>query len=108
ALVRADRGIAELSLITAERLVKAGEGDARVVARARQQFDQATKDTDPKKAIEGFKNAWRSSQEVVGNNGLVITSFSDGPSLFSSRITPNRLTATFQSVKNQTGDDNGK
>src|SRR2546425_5702376 len=90
ALVQADREIAERSLVTAERFVKAGEGDARVVARARQQFDQAAKETDPKKAIEGFKNAWQSSQEVANQNGLVITSFSNGPSPFSSKITSNK------------------
>jgi RHS repeat-associated protein len=106
ALVQADKEIAERSLITAERFVKAGEGDAKVVTRARQQFDQASKETDPKKAIEGFENAWQSSQEVANQNGLVITSFSNSPGVFSSRITPNKLTATFQRVKN--GNEDGK
>jgi RHS repeat-associated protein len=106
-LVQADREIAERSLVTAERFVKAGEGDAKVVTRARQQFDQAAKETNAKEAIDGFKTSWQSSQEVANQNGLVITVFRDGPSLFSSRITSNKLTATFQIVKSDNGDGNG-
>jgi RHS repeat-associated protein len=101
ALVQADREIAERSLVTAERFVQVGEGDARIVARARQQFDQAAKETDPTKAIEGFKNAWQSSQDVANQGGLVITSFNDGPDLFSARVTSNKLTATLQSFKTE-------
>ena len=107
ALVQADREIAERSVFTAERLVKGGEGDAKAAARARQQFDQAAKETDPEKEIGGFKTTWQSAQDVVTHNGLVITLFSDGPSFFSSRITPNKLTATFQLAKDQNSADNG-
>jgi hypothetical protein len=106
-LVQADRQIAELSVVSAERLVLAGQGRAAAVARARQEFDQAVRQADPLKAIEGFKNAWQSAQGVVDQNGLVISSFSDSPTPFSSRLTSNRLTATFQSLKNENGDDNG-
>ncbi|MFQ5804546.1 MAG: Ig-like domain-containing protein, partial [Candidatus Methylomirabilales bacterium] len=96
ALVEADRAIAALSIATAERLVQTGGGDAQELAKAQRAFDQALQATDPRQAIQGFRKAWASSQEVVEDRTLAIRTFQDTPDPFSPSGTPNTLTATFQ------------
>ena len=98
-LVKADRAIAELSITTAEHLVRAGQGNEKKLASARREFERAIQEPDPKKAIDRFKKAWEFSQEVVGDQKLVISAFDDTPDPFSPSLTANTLTLTFQILR---------
>jgi len=96
ALVEADRRITELSIATAQQLVQAGIGSSRKLAKAQREFDRALGATSPQKAIERFKKAWESSQEVIEDGELVIKDFNDSPDPFFPGVTTNTLSATFQ------------
>ncbi len=96
ALVEADRAIAELSITNARQLVQAALGDAKDLAKAERELDKAIGETDPRKAIDGFKKAWESSQKVVKGRALSIANFQDSPDPFSPSSATNTLTATFQ------------
>jgi len=109
ALVEADRRITERSIATAQRLVQVGEGKRRKVAKAQREFKIALGTTSPRKAIERFKKAWETSQEVVEDRELVITTFDDAPDPFFPGVTTNTLSATFQiHIKGKRHKDDGR
>jgi len=95
ALVEADQAIAERSIATAQRLVQVGEGKRRKVAKAQREFKRALGATSPRKAIERFKKAWESSQEVVKDSELVIKSFDDFPDPLFGGVATNTLSVIF-------------
>ena len=95
-LVDADRRITEHSIATAQRMVQVGERNSKKVAKAQQEFEKALRETNPLKAIHGFKEAWGFSQEVVEHSGLVIRTFDDAPDPFFPGVTSNTLSVTFQ------------
>ena len=108
-LVEADRQIAALSIATAQQLVQIGEGSSKKLAKAQREFDRAG--TNPRKAIKRYKKAWESSQEVVDDRELLITTFEDGPDPYSPSLTTNTLTATFrirEKGEHHKDDDRGK
>jgi len=95
-LVDADRRITEHSIATAQRMVQVGERNSKKVAQAQREFEKALRETNPLKAIHGFKEAWGFSQEVVEHSGLVIRTFDDAPDPFFPGVTSNTLSVTFQ------------
>jgi hypothetical protein len=110
-LVEADRGIAALSIATAQHLVQVGVGDPRKLAKAQREFGKALQETNPRKAIIWFKKAWESSQEVVDGTELLIKNYYNFPDPFSPSLATNTLSATFQihvKGKHHKDDDRGK
>ena len=69
-LVEADRRITGLSLAAAQKLIQVGEGNPRRLAKAKREYQRALQGTDPRKAIHGFKEAWKLSQNVVKGRQL--------------------------------------
>jgi len=95
-LVEADLGIAEHSLVIAETLVQVREGNAGKISEAQRKFESALGESNPVKAIRGFREAWETSQEVVKGRGLVVKSFGDSADPFSPGEEPNVLSATLE------------
>jgi hypothetical protein len=95
-LVDADRRITEHSIATAQRMVQVGERNSKKVAKAQREFEKALRETNPLKAIHGFKEAWEFSQEEVEHSRLVIRTFNDAPDPFFPGVTSNTLSVTFQ------------
>ena len=94
-LVEADRIIAEISIALARQLVQAGVGDVRKLEEAQRDYERALGETNPRKAIQRFREAWESSQEVVDGRELVIKDYNPSPDPFSPSLTSNTLSATF-------------
>ena len=95
-LLRADASIAERCVLTAERLVELELGRKKTAQSAREQYEQALRETDAVKAADGFRKAWNSAQGVVRFRSLLTTAFRDGPDPFSPRLGPNTLSLTFE------------
>jgi hypothetical protein len=70
--------------------------NSKKVTKAQREFEKALRETNPLKAIHGFKEAWESSQEAVEDNGLVIKTFQDTPDPFFAGVATSTLSVTFQ------------
>ena len=103
-LVQADREIAQHSIATAQRLIQIAEGSHKRVAKAQWEFERALREEKPTKAIRGFGEAWETSQEVVGDNDLVIRTFQDTPDPFLAGSATTKLSVTFQVRKTSRRD----
>ena len=95
-LVDSEASIAERCVLTAKRLVELDLGSKRRTRKAREQYDRALRETDPKQAADGFEDAWETAQGVVRFKNLLTTTFRDGPDPFSPRLGPNTLSLTFE------------
>jgi len=95
-LVEADRRITEHCIATAQRLVQVGIGNSKKVAKAQREFEKAIQRTNAVKAIHGFAEAWKSSQEVAEGRELLIKTFQDAPDPFFAGAGTCTLSVAFQ------------